>query len=194
MTQLRSHPRLVCKLHDALRDQLCVAREVAMVVEIMLNPDGRLLIERLVHGVAVAGTMSAAAAEVVIGSVAHAPQTEADDEAPIISGKLPIGGHRSRVCCLRSYQGRHSPSTDAPRASFPHRLCKGEGDDRSPGVGHSQRKRRIDEHRYLRRHGVGQNDTCQCIIAEIVAAAPGDRMVILEDTAEVCPGKLGSTR
>lgn len=47
MTQLRSHPRLVRKLQDALGDQLCVALEGATVVEIMLNPDGKLFIERL---------------------------------------------------------------------------------------------------------------------------------------------------
>lgn len=90
MTQLRSHPRLVRKLQDALGDQLCVALDDTTVVEIMLNPDGRLFIERLGHGVAPAGAMSTAAAEVVIGSVAHALQSEADDEQPIISGELPI--------------------------------------------------------------------------------------------------------
>ena len=40
MTQLRSHPRLVRKLLDALGDQLCVALDDPTVVEIMLNPDG----------------------------------------------------------------------------------------------------------------------------------------------------------
>lgn len=47
MTQLRSHSRLVRKLQDALGDQLCVALDDATVVEIMLNPDGKLFIERL---------------------------------------------------------------------------------------------------------------------------------------------------
>ena len=36
MNQLRSHPRLVRKLQDALCDQLCVALDDASVVEIML--------------------------------------------------------------------------------------------------------------------------------------------------------------
>ncbi|RWB50477.1 MAG: conjugal transfer protein TrbB, partial [Mesorhizobium sp.] len=67
MTQLRSHTRLVRKLQDALGDQLCVALDDATVVEIMLNPDGKLFIERLGHGVVSAGAMSPAAAEVIIG-------------------------------------------------------------------------------------------------------------------------------
>ena len=94
MTQLRSHPRLIRKLQEALGDQLCVALDDASVVEIMLNPDGRLFIERLGHGIAPAGEMTGAAAEIVIGSVAHALQSEADEDKPIISGELPIGGHR----------------------------------------------------------------------------------------------------
>lgn len=72
MNQLRSHPRLVRKLQEALGDQLCVALDDATVVEIMLNPDGKLFIERLGHGVVSAGEMSSAAAEMVIGTVAHA--------------------------------------------------------------------------------------------------------------------------
>ena len=94
MTQPRSHPRLVRKLQDALGDHLCAAIEDASVVEIMLNPDGKLFIERLGRGIAASGEMTPAAAEIIIGSVAHAIQSEADGEQPIVSGELPIGGHR----------------------------------------------------------------------------------------------------
>jgi type IV secretion system protein VirB11 len=55
MVQLRSHPRLVRKLQEALGDQICVALDDPGVVEIMLNPDGRLFIERLGHGIAAVG-------------------------------------------------------------------------------------------------------------------------------------------
>jgi type IV secretion system protein VirB11 len=74
MAELRSHPRLVRKLHDALGDQICAALEDTSVVEVMLNPNGRLFIERLGQGMASAGTMPAATAEIIIGSVAHALQ------------------------------------------------------------------------------------------------------------------------
>lgn len=106
MTQLRSHPRLIRKLQEALGDQLCVALDDNSVVEIMLNPDGKLFIERLGHGVAPAGEMTSATAEIVIGSVAHALHSEADDERPIISGELPIGGHR--------FEGLLPPVVKAP--------------------------------------------------------------------------------
>lgn len=72
MLQHRSHPRPIRKLQDALGDQICAALDEPSVVEIMLNPNGKLFIERLGHGIAPAGDMSPGAAEIVIGSVAHA--------------------------------------------------------------------------------------------------------------------------
>lgn len=93
MNQLRSHPRLVRKLQEALGDQLCIALDDATVVEIMLNPDAKLFIERLGHGVAAAGEMSSTTATMVIGKVAHALQSEVNTEQPTVSGELPIGGH-----------------------------------------------------------------------------------------------------
>lgn len=186
MTQLRSHPRLVRKLQDALGDQLCVALEDASVVEIMLNPDGRLFIERLGHGVAEAGVMAPAAAEVVIGSVAHALQSEADDERPIISGELPIGGHR--------FEGLLPPVVSGPaftircRAS---RLIPLDDYVTSKVMTEAQAsaiRSAIDARMNIvisGGTGSGKTTLANAIIAEIVSAAPDDRMVILEDTAEI---------
>ena len=69
MTSHHHHslPRLISKLENALGDHLCIALDDPGVVEIMLNPDGKLFIERLGHGVAAAGEMTRAAAETVIG-------------------------------------------------------------------------------------------------------------------------------
>lgn len=186
MTQLRSHPRLVRKLQDALGEQLCVALDDATVVEIMLNPDGRLFIERLGHGVAPAGKMSTAAAEVVIGSVAHALQSEADGERPIISGELPIGGHRfegllppvvsgpaftirrraSRLISLREYV-KSKVMTQAQASAIQSAIDARMNIVISGGT------------------GSGKTTLANAIIAEIVTAVPDDRMVILEDTAEI---------
>ncbi len=94
MNRLRSHPRLIRKLEEALGDHLCAALGDANVVEIMLNPDGKLFIERLGNGMTPAGEMPPSTAEIIIGSIAHALQSEVDQDRPIISGELPIGGHR----------------------------------------------------------------------------------------------------
>ncbi len=186
MTQLRSHPRLVRKLQDALGDQLCVALDDASVVEIMLNPDGRLFIERLGHGVAPAGAMSSAAAEVVIGSVAHALQSEADDERPIISGELPIGGHR--------FEGLLPPVVSGPAFTIRRRASRLIPIDdyvTSKVMTEAQAsaiRSAIDARMNIvisGGTGSGKTTLANAIIAEIVSAAPDDRIVILEDTAEI---------
>ena len=185
MTQSRSHPRLVRKLQDALGDQLCTALDDATVVEIMLNPDGRIFIERLGHGVAPAGAMSSAAAEVVIGSVAHALQSE-DDERPIISGELPIGGHR--------FEGLLPPVVSGPAFTIRRRASR-----LIPLTEYVKSKVMTEAQASAIRSaidarmnivisggtGSGKTTLANAIIAEIVAAAPDDRMVILEDTAEI---------
>nr|WP_172690381.1 P-type conjugative transfer ATPase TrbB [Agrobacterium deltaense]ASK43052.1 P-type conjugative transfer ATPase TrbB [Agrobacterium deltaense] len=186
MTQLRSHSRLVRKLQDALGDQLCVALDDATVVEIMLNPDGKLFIERLGHGVAPAGQLSPAAAEVIIGSVAHALQSEADDEQPIISGELPIGGHR--------FEGLLPPVVSGPSFTIRRRASR-----LIPLDDYVKHKIMTEAQVSVLRSaiasrmnivisggtGSGKTTLANAVIAEIVANAPDDRIVILEDTAEI---------
>nr|WP_284739519.1 P-type conjugative transfer ATPase TrbB [Rhizobium sp. CG5] len=177
---------MVRKLQDALGDQLCIALDDATVVEIMLNPDGRLFIERLGHGVAPAGAMSPAAAEVVIGSVAHALQSEADDERPIISGELPIGGHR--------FEGLLPPVVSGPAFTIRRRasrLIPLTEYVKSTVMTEAQAcaiRTAIDAQMNIvisGGTGSGKTTLANAIIAEVVAAAPEDRMVILEDTAEI---------
>nr|WP_197433197.1 MULTISPECIES: P-type conjugative transfer ATPase TrbB [Rhizobium/Agrobacterium group] len=183
---MRSHSRLVRKLQDALGDQLCVALDDATVVEIMLNPDGKLFIERLGHGVAPAGALSAAAAEVIIGSVAHALQSEADDERPIISGELPIGGHR--------FEGLLPPVVSGPSFTIRRRASR-----LIPLDDYVKHKIMTEAQASVLRSaissrmnivisggtGSGKTTLANAVIAEIVANAPDDRIVILEDTAEI---------
>jgi type IV secretion system protein VirB11 len=186
VTQLRSHSRLVRKLQDALGDQLCVALDDATVVEIMLNPDGKLFIERLGHGVAPAGLLSPAAAEVIIGSVAHALQSEADDEQPIISGELPIGGHRFEgllppVVSGPSFTIRRRASRLIPLDDYvKHKIMSAA----QVSVLRSAIASRMN---IVISGGTGSGKTtfANAVIAEIVANAPDDRIVILEDTAEI---------
>nr|WP_210317392.1 P-type conjugative transfer ATPase TrbB [Oryzicola mucosus] len=177
---------MVRKLQDALGEQLCVALDDAAVVEIMLNPDGRLFIERLGHGVAAAGIMSPGAAEVVIGSVAHALQSQVDNERPIISGELPIGGHR--------FEGLLPPIVSTPAFVIRRRASR-----LIPLAEYVRLKMMTDAQASAIRSaidarvnivisggtGSGKTTLANAIIAEIVAAAPDDRLVILEDTAEI---------
>ncbi|MBY2950928.1 P-type conjugative transfer ATPase TrbB [Rhizobium leguminosarum] len=186
MNQLRSHPRLVRKLQEALGDQLCVALDDANVVEIMLNPDGKLFIERLGHGVTPAGQMSSAAAEMVIGTVAHALQSEVDTEQPIISGELPIGGHR--------FEGLLPPVVAKPAFTIRRRASRliPLEDYVRTGVMTEYQAATIRSAISTRLNiiisggtGSGKTTLANAVIHEIVKSAPEDRIVILEDTAEI---------
>lgn len=186
MNQLRSHPRLVRKLQEALGDQLCIALDDATVVEIMLNPDGKLFIERLGHGVAPAGEMSSAAAEMVIGTVAHALQSEVDMEQPIVSGELPIGGHR--------FEGLLPPVVAKPAFTIRRRASRliPLGDYVRTGVMTEYQAATIRSAISARLNiiisggtGSGKTTLANAVIDEIVKFAPENRLVILEDTAEI---------
>ncbi|CAN7642423.1 P-type conjugative transfer ATPase TrbB [Pararhizobium sp. LjRoot238] len=186
MNQLRSHPRLVRKLQEALGDLLCVALDDASVVEIMLNPDGKLFIERLGHGVAPAGEMSSAAAEMVIGTVAHALQSEVDTEQPIISGELPIGGHR--------FEGLLPPVVAKPAFTIRRRASRliPLEDYVRTGVMTEYQASTIRSAISARLNiiisggtGSGKTTLANAVINEIVKSTPDDRLVILEDTAEI---------
>ncbi|MFC5387593.1 P-type conjugative transfer ATPase TrbB [Aquamicrobium segne] len=186
MNASRSHLRLVRKLQDALGETICSALEDASVVEIMLNPDGRLFVERLGQGIDSMGALQPGAAEIIIGSVAHALQTEADEDQPIISGELPIGGHR--------FEGLLPPVVAGPsftirkRAS---RLIPLEDYIRSAIMTGEQAvliRNAIDARLNIvisGGTGSGKTTLANAVIAEMVRTAPQHRLVILEDTAEI---------
>jgi type IV secretion system protein VirB11 len=186
MTVVRSYPRLVRKLQDALGPAICAALEDSSVVEVMLNPDGRLYVERLGEGIASLGRLPAGAAEVIIGSVAHALQTEAGDFQPIISGELPIGGHR--------FEGLLPPVVSAPTFSIRRRASRliPLGDYVDDGI-MTESQAGLITHAISRRlnivvaggTGSGKTTLANAVIAEIVHQAPEHRLLILEDTAEI---------
>ena len=111
-----SRHRLVRKLRDALGGAICQALDDTSVVEIMANPDGRLFVERLGQGMEMLAALPPGAAEIIIGTVAHALKSEVDAERPIISGELPIGGHR--------FEGLLPPVVTAPSFTIRRRASR----------------------------------------------------------------------
>lgn len=185
-SQRPSAQRLISKLRHAFGEQVNDALNDPGVIEIMLNPDGRLFIERLDGKIAPAGVVPRASAEAIIGGVAHVLGTEVDQLRPIVSGELPIGGHR--------FEGLLPPVVSGPSFTIRRRASRliALRDYVQDKVMTAQQANTIrsavaSKLNILVAGGTGSGKTTltNAIVAEIASITPGDRLVILEDTAEI---------
>lgn len=183
------HPaqvRLISKLRHALGDRLCAAIDDPSVVEIVLNPDGKVFVERLGQGFSPHGQVASAAAEIVIGTVAHALQCAVDTDHPIISGELPIGGHRFEgllppVVAKPTFTIRRRASSLIPLDEY---VSSGTMTEVQAATIRNAVSSRLN---IIISGGTGSGKTtlANAVIDEIVKCAPEDRLVVLEDTAEI---------
>ncbi|MCW8060144.1 P-type conjugative transfer ATPase TrbB [Agrobacterium tumefaciens] len=181
-----SERRLIANLRDALGDVIVSALNDPRVVEIMLNPDGKLFIERIGEGITAVGAMVGHDAEAVIGRVAHALSTEVNRDRPIISGELPIGGHR--------FEGLLPPATPAPMFTIRRRASMLITLDQYvvDGILTTAQVAVIRDAISQRMNivisggtGTGKTTLTNAVLRELVDLTPDHRLVILEDTAEI---------
>ncbi len=181
-----SLPRLVRKLEEALGPPLMTALSDPSVIEIMLNSDGHLFIERLGAGIVHAGRMAEGPAEIVIGAVAHVLDTQVDRAHPIISGELPIGGHR--------FEGLLPPIVTAPSFSIRRHAGRLIALDDYVASGIMKECQAEILRRAVRARlnvvvsggaGSGKTTLSNAILTEIAAQCPQERLVMLEDTREL---------
>jgi len=186
MSTLPSHQRLVRKLREAMGSTICNTLDDALVVEIMLNADGQLFVERIGEPITQAGRLAPHAAETIIGTVAHALGTEANLTRPIISGELPIGGHR--------FEGLLSPVVTAPVFTIRKRATRlfpldSYVRDRIMTEYQASVIRNAVENRMnvivSGGTGTGKTTLANAVIDEIARLTPQHRLVILEDTTEI---------
>jgi type IV secretion system protein TrbB len=82
-------------LRTALGPAIALWLDDPAVIEVMLNPDGKLWIDRLGEGVSDTGdTMAAVDGERIIRLVAHHVGVEVHSGAPRVSAELPESGER----------------------------------------------------------------------------------------------------
>ena len=94
-------------LRTALGPAIAAWLEDPAIVEVMLNPDGRLWVDRLAEGLADTGEqLSAADGERIVRLVAHHVGTEVHAAAPRLSAELPETGER--------FEGLIPPVVTAP--------------------------------------------------------------------------------
>ena len=172
-------------LRSALGPAIAGYLEDDAVVEVMLNPDGRLWIDRLSSGLVDTGEhLSAADGERIVRLVAHHVGAEVHAGSPRVSAELP-GDRRalrravtSRRCgsCLRYPQARR-------RRIHARRLCRRGNHD----IGSGQRLRAAVAARknILVAGGTstGKTTLTNALLAEV--AKTSDRVVLIEDTREL---------
>ena len=86
------------------------------VIEIILNPDGKLWIERFGRPMELAGYITRYQADLALSFIASALKTYATPETPIIEGELPLDGSR--------FEGLMPPIVAAPSFAIRKKASK----------------------------------------------------------------------
>ena len=89
MEELTMQDRLVNNLLHNMGPAIVSALKDERVVEIMVNPDGKLWIERLGEEMKETGKIPSVQAAMIISLVASALDTIVNKESPIVEGELP---------------------------------------------------------------------------------------------------------
>ncbi|MHB8887001.1 MAG: P-type conjugative transfer ATPase TrbB [Methylovirgula sp.] len=172
-------------LRTALGPAIAAFLEDVSVVEVMLNPDGRLWVDRLSSGLADTGArLSAADGERIVRLVAHHVGAEVHAGSPRVSAELPETGER--------FEGLLPPVVAAPAFAIrkPAVAVFTLDDYVSAGIMTSDEatvlRRAVTERRNILVAGgtsTGKTTLTNALLAEV--AKTSDRVVLIEDTREL---------
>jgi type IV secretion system protein TrbB len=184
-TQSEAFARSARMLRTALGSAIAAFLEDPVVVEVMLNPDGKLWVDRLTDGLADTGaTLPPTDGERIVRLVAHHVGAEVHPGAPRVSAELPESGER--------FEGLLPPVVAAPCFAIrkPAVAVFTVDDYVATGVmaaGQAETLRRAVAARknILVAGGTstGKTTLTNALLAEIAKTA--DRVVLIEDTREL---------
>jgi type IV secretion system protein VirB11 len=190
MISAQTHDRRAAMLRTAMGPAITRALGDEAVIEVMVNPDGRLWIDRLGEGRQDTGLiLEAADVERIIRLVASHVRTEVHDDAPIISGELPA---KAAGLTGERFEGVLPPVSPGPCFSIrkPAATIHGLDDYVAAGVMASVQadflRAAVDERANILIAGAtssGKTTLANALLAEI--ARRDDRVVILQDTLEL---------
>src|SRR6266496_5391164 len=172
-------------LRTALGPSIAAWLEDAGIVEVMLNPDGRLWVDRLSSGLADTGERLAAAdGERIVRLVAHHVGAEVHPASPRVSAELPETGER--------FEGLLPPVVTAPAFAIrkPAIAVFTLEDYVAAGIMAEVQaealRQAVRERRNILVAGgtsTGKTTLTNALLAEIAKTA--DRVVLIEDTREL---------
>ena len=172
-------------LRTALGPHIAGALSDPKVIEIMVNPDGALWLDRLGDGLTETGTtLSAADTERIIRLIAAYVRVEVHAAAPIVSAELPGTGER--------FEGILPPIVRAPAFSIRKRAIEVIGLNRYVEEGILTEPQAQGLRLAVRERlniliaggtSTGKTTLANALLREI--ASTNDRVVVLEDTVEL---------
>nr|WP_208413521.1 P-type conjugative transfer ATPase TrbB [Sphingomonas leidyi] len=172
-------------LRTALGPSISAWLEDPTVIEVMLNPDGRLWVDRLGEGISETGDrLSAADGERIVRLVAHHVGVEVHGSSPRVSAELPETGER--------FEGLLPPVVAAPAFAIrkPAVAVFTLTDYAAAGIMSLAEAELLRSAVAARRNilvaggtGTGKTTLTNALLAEV--AKTGDRIVLIEDTREL---------
>lgn len=179
------HDRLLRKLHTELGPAIQAALADPDVVEVDINPDGQIWVDR--HGAVLAriGAMSPGHAMNLICTVAALSDRVVTPASPILEATLPDGSR---------FHATIPPITQAPAVAIRKHLSQALTleDYLAQGVMSAAQCRLLRQAVATRQNiivaggtGSGKTTLTNALIAEIGRANPAHRLLILEDTPEI---------
>lgn len=178
--------RGLAKIRRDLGPKICGLLEEPNVVEIMLNPDGLLWVERQGKPMEVVGPMAPAAAESLIVAVAGVLGTVVTRDHPILECELPLDGSRFEalvppIVSRPTFTIRRKASTVFSLADYV-----------DAGIMTPAQRAAIEASVAARENilivggtGTGKTTLVNGVIRAMSDLCPEDRLVIIEDTNEL---------
>ena len=174
------------KLERDMGPELLAALNDPQTVEIMLNADGKLWLERLGEPMQCIGTLRVAQAQAIIETIAGYHGKEVTRSKPVLEGELPLDGSR--------FAGQLPPVVPAPTFAIRKKaVAIFTLDQYVEGEIMTSQQREVlvaavHDHRnilVIGGTGSGKTTLVNAIINEMVVQDPAERVFIIEDTGEI---------
>ncbi len=178
--------RIIDKLRREVGPLVLGALRDESVVEVLLNPDGTLWIERLGRATESVGTFDQSAAESVIATVASFVGRPVTETFPILECEFPLDASR--------FEAVLPPVVERPTFSLRKRAIKALrlGDYVASGILRPSHAAAIRDAVIQKKNiivaggtGSGKTTLTNAVLQEIVETSPAERLVVIEDTREI---------